>query len=359
MSRTVIFKIYKFDGHIYINMTKNELKRLIVECMNEVRIDEGAISMQEVSEKVFKWIKEIVRLYCIDYKGIPLNEEEVGVYIDHINDDIKKQLVDTKISPCPIMFSKKKIDSAGVYDIEDKQITLNTYNFLLDDYITGGYMFKPFRNIKFDDMYNTIEHELIHQQQDERSKGKYLVDRVFGNFIRKYIKGDYVDIDGVFKIMMDDPKLFKKYNDMAKKFANKNYSSIFDRKKEIDFSVSDAEFLKNVDYYNRPGELNAYAKNAVNMYVKNAIRNMKTTITYDRKYKNAYFSNRTEFPSEEVRRYVLPFLNGGYGRFDKNKLISYYDQGYYYLTKENKKKWWRYVFQLLLNYKFEPIILKK
>lgn len=359
MSRTVIFKIYKFDGHIYINMTKNELKRLIVECMNEVVIEEGAISMQEVAEKVFKWIKEIVRLYCIDYKGIPLNEEEVGVYIDHINDDIKKQLVDTKISPCPIMFSKKKIDSAGVYDIEDKQITLNTYNFLLDDYITGGYMFKPFRNIKFDDMYNTIEHELIHQQQDERSKGKYLVDRVFGNFIRKYIKGDYVDIDGVFKIMMDDPKLFKKYNDMAKKFAIKNYSSIFDRKKEIDFSVSDAEFLKNVDYYNRPGELNAYAKNAVNMYVKNAIRNMKTTITYDRKYKNAYFSNRTEFPSEEVRRYVLPFLNGGYRRFDKNKLISYYDEGYYYLTKENKKKWWRYVFQLLMNYKFEPIILKK
>ena len=160
-------------------------------------------------------------------------------------------------------------------------------------------------------------------------------------------------------LMMDDPKLFKKYNDMAKKFAIKNYSSIFDRKKEIDFSVSDAEFLKNVDYYNRPGELNAHAKNAVNMYVKNAIRNMKTTITYDRKYKNAYFSNRTEFPSEEVRRYVLPFLNGGYGRFDKNKLISYYDQGYYYLTKENKKKWWRYVFQLLMNYKFEPIILKK
>ena len=56
-------------------MTKNELKRLIVECMNEVVIEEGAISMQEVAEKVFKWIKEIVRLYCIDYKGIPLNEE--------------------------------------------------------------------------------------------------------------------------------------------------------------------------------------------------------------------------------------------------------------------------------------------
>jgi hypothetical protein len=358
MSRTVIFKIYKFDGHIYVDMTKNELKRLIVECMNEVVIEEGAISMQEVSGKVFKLIKEIVRLYCIDFKGIPLNEEEAGVYIDQINDDIKKNLVDTKISPCPIIFSKTRLDSAGVFDIEDKQITLNTYDFLLDDYITGGYMFKPFRDIKFDVMYNTIEHELIHQQQDERSKGKYLVDRVFGNFIRKYIKGDYVDIDGVFKIMKDNPTLFKKYNDMAKKFAIKNYSSIFDRKKEIDFSASDAEFLKDVDYYNRPGELNAHAKNVVNRYVKNAIINMKTTITYDRKYKNAHFSNRTEFPSEEVRRYVLPFLNGVHGRIDKNKLISYYE-GYDYLTKDNKKKWWRYVFHLLLNYKFEPIILKK
>jgi hypothetical protein len=346
-------------------MTKNELKRLIVECINEVVnevvIEEGAISMQEVAEKIFKYIKEIVRLYCIDYKGIPLNEEKVWVCIDQINDDIKKQLVDTKISPCPIMFSKEKIDSAGVFDIEDKHITLNSYHFLLDDYIRGGYMFKPFRDIKFDDMYNTIEHELIHQQQDERSKGKYVVDRVFGNFVRKYIKGNNFDIDGVFKIMKDNPKLFKKYNELNKKYLIQMYGSIFDRKKDIDDSMSDDEFFKKVVYYNTPAELNTFAKNVVSEYIKNAVIKMKGDITKGLLVKKDYMS-------DEVKMYILPFLKSNLNKNNdlsttskfrfKNKILSYYE-GYKYLTVENKKKWWRYVFQLLMNYKFEPIILKK
>ena len=328
---------------------------------NEFIIEEGAISMREVANRVFFVIKEIVRLYCIDFKGIPLKDEEVGVYIDEINEQIKKQLFDTKISPCLILFNKSKMESAGTFDIEEKQINLNTYHFLLDDYIKGGYIFKPFREIKLNDLYNTIEHELIHQKQDEISKGKYLVDRVFGNFVRKYIKGDNIDIEGVFNLMKSDPKLFDKYKSMLMKFLRKKYGNIIGRKKQIDFGASDEKFLKDVTYYNTPGELNAHAKNVVNEYIKNAVKKMKGDITKGILVKRDY-------TADEVRMYILPFLKSDFNKdtdlnvgnkFNfKNKLISYYI-GYKYLTVENKKKWWRYVFQLFLNYKFDPIILKK
>jgi hypothetical protein len=127
-------------------------------------------------------------------------------------------------------------------------------------------------------------------------------------------------------------------------------------------------------YYNKRSELNTFAKEAVNMYIKNALTNLKTEITYQ--YRRSDVVKKKEFTSAEVRALILPFVDFDttkynsddmnflnrtriYNNYFKNKILSYYDEGYDYLTKENKKKWWRYVFHLLLNYKFEPIILKK
>jgi hypothetical protein len=335
-------------------MTKNELKRLIVEVYSEM--NEGAIDSKEVADKIFDGIKSIIKVYSKEYKGEPISDEQLMVIVKDINDDIQSKLVDTGISPCPIKFDKLE-RCIGKYDIDTKDIHLSLNYLIKVD--SGIINFLDMRRMELNDMRNTIEHELIHQKQDEKSKGKLFSNKIFNYIDRKYInKNGNSSIDDILFAFDKDSRLYDIYRKLLAKILKKDYSEIIDRKKFIDPYVSNDKFIENVMYYNKRSELNAFAKEAVNMYIKNAIREMKTEITYDRKYKNAHFSNRTEFPSEEVRRYVLPFLNGGRGRFDTNKLISYYE-GYDYLTKDNKKKWWRYVFHLLLNYKFEPIILKK
>ena len=46
--------------NIYRYMTKNELKQLIVECINEVMLDEAAISSQDIADKAFEVIKKTI-----------------------------------------------------------------------------------------------------------------------------------------------------------------------------------------------------------------------------------------------------------------------------------------------------------
>ena len=340
--------------------------------MNQL-IGEGAISTEEVAKRVFVKLKDIISMYGKELNGLRFSESEVGEYVDQVNVYIKRLIVDTKVSPCVIRFGK--IDAYGIYHKERKDITLSQTHYLLNDFGGGEYGFRMLRDIKLDDMYNTIEHELIHQRQDELSKGKFLRDRVYNNFVRKYIKDDSIDIDGVYKVIQDNPKLEQKYLSMLNKYLRSKYGSIIDKKKLIDPDASDKKFRKDVGYYNNPSELNTYAKNAVNMYIKSAIKNLKTDIAYDSKSTRAKYSNVTELSSEEVRRIILPFLRSNTnlfnfdidrleydGMYQKgimiNKLISYH-HGYDYLTAENKKIWWRYVFQLLINHKFEPIVVKK
>jgi hypothetical protein len=344
--------------------------------MNQL-IGEGAISSEEVAKKVFVILKNIISIYGKELKGLRFSESEVGEFVDRVNVYIKRLIVDTKVSPCVIKFGK--INADGIYNYDRKDITLNQNRYLLKDFGGGEYGFRMLRDIKLDDMYNTIEHELIHQMQDELSKGKFLKDRVYNKFVNKYIKNDSIDIDGVFKVIQDNPKLGYKYLSMLKKYLRSKYGSIIDKKKLIDPYASDEKFTEDVEYYNSPGELNTYAKNAVDMYIKSAIKNLKTDITYDIKYPGGTgkYSKVTELSSEEVRRIILPFLDTNTNMFNsktddfysysrnvankfrfKDKLISYH-HGYDYLTVKNKKIWWRYVFQLLINHKFEPIVVKK
>lgn len=326
-------------------------------------MNEGAISTEDVAKKVFFVIKDIISYYGKENRGKRFSESEVGEYVNQVNDNIKRYTYDIKISPCIIRFDK--IDAYGIYHKEDKDIKLSRDHYLLKKVFNGEYEFRMLRDIKLDAMYNTIEHELIHQRQDELSKGEFLKDRVYTSFVKKYIKGDGIDIDGVFKKIMENPKLLDVYNMMLKKYLRSKYGDIIDRKKEIAPDDSNEDFIKNVLYYNSSSELNTFAKEAVDKYIKNAIKGLKTDITFDSKYSNGKrYSRMEQLSSEDVKRIILPFLKSDKDRYE----ISKYDFinkitrdyiGYKYLTVENRKKWWRYVFQLLMNHKFEPIVIKK
>ena len=365
MSRTVIFKIYKFDGHIYINMTKNELKRLIVECMNEVRIEEGAISSEEMAKKVMVLMKDIVKDAIGKNAGKVLPSDEVlQQEMDILNDTIKFIIVDKGIISCPIKFDKE--DSIGVYLKDKKEIILSRDHFLLDDVSGGKYRFKYIRDIKFDEMYNAIEHELIHQQQDERSRGIYLKGKILNYVAKKYLNmGDDVGIGKIIDALVKNKRVFKIYRDMTDKFLEKEYSDLISNRDNIAPTVSEDQFLELVGYFNKPSELNTFAKEVVNKYIKNSLIYLKSDITF--RYNRGEIESK-ELSGEEVRRLILPFLYSGKSNNSKlwsssnvniKKKILGYSEGYKYLTVDNKKKWWRYVFQLLMNYKFEPIILKK
>ena len=356
-------------------MNKNELKLMIEECINEVVIEEGAIDSKEVADKIFDGIKSIIKVYSKEYKGEPISDEQLNVIVKDINDDIQSKLVDTGISPCPIKFDKLEKRSLGNYDIDTKDIKL-TLEYLIHQDDMGIIKFLDMRRMYLKDMRNTIEHELIHHMQDVKSKGRLFSNKILNYIVRKYIgKSGNVSDDDIFLAFEKDRRLFDVYKKLLAKMLKKDYSELIDRKKFIDPYVSDDKFIENVLYYNKRSELNTFAKEAVNMYIKNALFNLKTDITYQYRRSDDVVKKK-EFTSAEVRSLILPFVDFDTTKYNsdvtdflnraraskynfKNKIISYYDDGYDYLTKENKKKWWRYVFQLLMNYKFEPIILKK
>ncbi len=345
-------------------MTKNELKLMIEECINEVRIEEGAIDSKEVAKKVMVLMKDIIKEVIGVNAGVVLPSDEVLLHeMDVLNDTIKFIIVDKGIISCPIRFDK--IDSIGVYLKDKKEIILSRDHFLLDEVSGGKYRFKYIRDIKFDEMYNAIEHELIHQQQDERSRGIYLKGKILNYVANKYLNmGDDVGIGKIIDALVKNERVFKIYRDMTDKFLENEYSDLISNRDSIAPTVSEDKFLELVSYFNKPSELNTFAKESVNKYIKNSLIYLKSDITF--RYNRGEIESK-ELSGEEVRRLILPFLYSGSNNSKlwsssnvniKKKILGY-SEGYKYLTRKNKKIWWRYVFQLLMNYKFEPIILKK
>jgi len=279
-------------------MTKSELRAIIKECISEVYgdVNEAAIDAQDMTKKSVSVIKDIIKGLSNKIKilnnSVPLSAKQLGPYVFEINNQIKERLVDTNIVPCPIIFVKLKEGTLGGYG--NNEVYLNVYYYLAaESYVGDGYFLIPYKDIKFDEMYRTIEHELIHYQQNE-------------------------------------------------------------------------QFINYVKYYNNVNELNTFAKDAVNKYVKDILKDMRSFI------RNGGLPKK-DYSSEEVKSFVLsPLLNSKTDIFNeqdikyrqspynisrfKQKLINSYE-GYKYLTAKNKKKWWIYVYQSLMNIKFEPLTI--
>lgn len=323
---------------------------------------EGAISSEEMTKRVMEEMKKIIKEVIGVNAGVKLpSEEALQQDMDILNYTIKSRIVDSGIISCPIKFDKVE-GARGYYRKDTKEIVLNREYFLLNQTIDGGYRYKRMREIKFNVMTNTIEHELIHQQQDERSGGIYTKGKILNYVAKKYLNmGDDVGIKDIIDAVIKNDRLYKIYSDMTAKFLEKEYSDLLKNRSSIDPSVSEDKFLELVSYYNTPSELNTFAKEVVNKYIKNSLIYLKSDITF--KYNRGEIESK-KLSGEEVRRIILPFLySGGSGNRKlwsisnvniKNKILGY-SKGYKYLTKKNKKIWWRYVFQLLMKAKFEDI----
>ena len=72
-------------------------------------------------------------------------------------------------------------------------------------------MYLDFGKIRIDDKSRTMEHELIHQQQDQRSKGKFFKNKkgmiTDDEFIELVSKKRIIAIDTACKIESQDPEL--------------------------------------------------------------------------------------------------------------------------------------------------------
>ena len=194
--------------NIYGYMTKNELKQLIVECINEVMFNEAAISSQDIADKAFELIKKTIfglsnKIKKFNEK-VPLVDQQVQIIVNDINKEIVEKLVNTKVIPCPIEFVKREHGNLGSYSTSTKKIELNWEHYLVKS-VQGGYELLDPKDINFDDIHETIEHELIHQQQDEKSKGKAFdknktyfndVDRGWNYLVKKYDSNKNGQLDG-------------------------------------------------------------------------------------------------------------------------------------------------------------------
>ena len=325
-------------------------------------MDEGAISSEEMTKKVMVLMKDIIKEVIGPNAGMELpSEEALQQDMDVLNETIKSRILDKGIISCPIKFDKIN-DARGYYHKDAKEIVLSREYFLLNIAGFNKYRYKRIGEIKFSVMYNTIEHELIHQQQDEKSGGMFLKNRIVKYIGKRYLKmGDEVPIREISDVIIKNKRLLKIYYDMTVKFLEKEYSELVKNRDSIDPTVSEDQFLELVGYFNKPSELNTFAKEAVNKYIKNSLIYLKNDITF--RFKKGEIESK-KLSGEEVRRLILPFLYSGNSGNSKlwsssnvniKKKILSYSNGYKYLTVENKKKWWRYVFQLLMSIKFEDI----
>jgi len=324
-------------------MTVKQLQCIIRECISEVNggnMYEGAISVQNETREIMAVIKDILKGMSSRIRDSnrrasvsPVSGGEVVKYIRDVNDTIKKRLVDTGISPCNIEFGLLDQSTAGAYVPKDRIIYLNIDYYLIESHFSGsGYILIEYKNIKFNEMFSTIEHELIHHEQNERSRGK------------------------VFNSSNEKKKLGSIYGD------------IINSKSKIAPDMDDDVFIRYVKYYNDPVELNTFAKDVVNQYVVNVMKDMKSFI------RHGGLPNRN-YSADEVRSFVIsPLLRSESDIFKitneqisqslydinrfKQRLIKSYD-GYKYLSASSKKKWWLYVYQLLMNMKFDPLIIGK
>lgn len=294
-----------------------------------MNINEGSIDVKEKTNRIMEVIKRVLR-------GMYDNKEIVGgrlvvgdkfkETLDILNKGIEEGILKDKIDiGCGIYFvyDENKRDSDGWYNRNEKKIYIDAYEYLL--YGKGVDAYKRYYEIRFNDLSRTLEHELVHHEQNVRSSGKFFTAN---KKLRFMTKDEY------------EHQLSKKFDIGGMSVSERN------------------NFIKILVYINDVAELDTFANNVADRYVEYMLKGFKTMV------KNRIKSNydvRREYSGEEVRRYVLsPIYDAKEGnsgnyfnlRFLKNKLIEYY-AGYKLLTDRNKRRWWRYVIKALLNHKFE------
>ena len=299
-------------------------------CMNNMNIHEGSINVRPTVVKVMGVLKEIIGgLYnkkIIKGKSV-VEEEEFGKVLLYIDHEIKHRLEDSGVIDCPILFVLylKDTNVAGGYNPNSKIIVIDGYEYFTKfDQELGDDVYLDFGKIRFDNMSRTMEHELIHQQQDQRSKGKFFKNK----------KGWLTDNE---------------------------FIELVSRKRSIAPGMDDELFIDTITYYNNVAELDTYANNVADMYIQYKVKKMKDDIKRGIKSGNIEAIN---YSAEEVREKILGgLIRNKDNRYDiglelHQKLIQL-SKGYKFLTVSNRKKYWKYLFKALLVNRFEPMIFVK
>ena len=304
--------------------------------MNKMNIQEGSINVRPTVVKVMNIVKELIRgLYNKKYvkggvvgAGKEVKEEQFNKILEYINYEIQNRLKDSGVIGCDmffVTFLKGDEISGGYLDGINKLIVIDAYEYFTEfDTYLGVYRYKNFSKIQFDKMTRTVEHELIHHEQDKRSKGKLFTNRKVG-----------VTEEEMIELMKNKHKIAP--------------------------GVSDEVFIKRAKYYNSELELDTFANNVADKYVQYKMKEMRTMINYRIKHGNEEVRN---YSVEDVREYVLRgILRSNDGRFGskldiQRKLIDL-THGYKFLTVSNRKRYWKYLFKALLVNRFEPMIFVK
>ena len=304
--------------------------------MNKMNMNEGSINVRPTVVRVMNIVKELIRgLYNKKYvkggvvgAGKEVKEEQFNKILEYINYEIQNRLKDSGVIGCDmffVTFLKGGESSGGYLAGINKLIVIDAYEYFTEfDTYLGVYRYKNFSKIQFDKMTRTVEHELIHHEQDKRSKGKLFTNRKVG-----------VTEEDMIELMKNKHKIAP--------------------------GVSDEVFIKRAKYYNSELELDTFANNVADEYVQYKMKEMRTMINYRIKHGNEEVRN---YSAEEVREYVLRgILRSNDGRFGskldiQRKLIDL-THGYKFLTVSNRKRYWKYLFKALLVNRFEPMIFVK
>ena len=297
-------------------MTRNELKKLVRQCLCEVHlnIDEGAIlNVQDTAENIRDKFK---KFYTSSETEIAKQNSFDGEYtkesIEKLADWINKQFfyrLSKNDSPVTIIFRTLASNVEGSYVAIDGGktgvIVLNTFRYLVTKSGDKYKLIHP-NEFDYDEFSTTLEHELMHAEQHSRSGKQFSV-----------VKGG----------QSNDPEVKKMISDKSTKPA----------------SLSDEDYVKYVNYYNLKIELNTHAKDVANRYVKWWMDMLK--------------KNNGSYTTDQVKYLVSSVFTNPQKPNNKvylDYLLSLFPE-YRYLTPKNRNKWWNYVYKSILGMKYSGI----
>jgi hypothetical protein len=326
---------------------------LVNKIINEHKktLREGAITTQGEADNYIELIKQSISSVASNVpmwnsSGPFFDEKDIkkvcSIYASVINNKLISGI--NEFGFVSFIIKPKIMKEGGIayYNHVTNKIQINPISFLYNE--KTGFL-KTLEEINFNKMKLALEHELIHFHQYSRRKILFQF-KAPKDILKKYDKNKNNRIDPdeyaeLSKNSVDSIKfdLFYDIKNSEKNF--KKYREVYLKKDEIAPDMDYVTFSQNVDYFNNPVELNTWAFDESKNFIEYIYNYIKT------KTRN--------YSSEQMKQIFLRLLHkkDDFNRFFTGRVF------YKYLTTDNKKKFFKYVYQILLNMDYPPLIVNK
>lgn len=319
-------------------MTKQQLKNLILECLNEINnINEDIITqirghdIEEVAEEMKRTIEyfckyEMTPLYKINNIG-DLSYANKKFFRDMEN---QVQIVLNKKNLSNIQFQIDRFKDGGqLIPIGERKYVLNiSINyFLIHPRDRFNSKPKKFNDIDFSDIRETLVHELMHAEQFERITTKGRIRTNYSYFKNSYFEKTSEPLVKLFEGILNRYQVYDIFRKLLRDvfYLNKDLEKMTWSRKIVATSIKQLIKTPKARSITTPEQIKQYVLNNINKIAQNAILNLEERLLYNLKQD----LNNFKYHNDDHQLYV--FYNEEIYIKIENQLKSIKDKKLVYL----------------------------